>query len=139
MLLEGAPNSLGPDMAPLSGPILRLSIIQVNKIEVNRVFLEIFFKTKRYGLANDNVKKALRKGHNAYEAKKHLAKRIGIMSGLISNKTAAIPAGEVTIKGAIVIHFVNLITSFVSERVSLFCFDNVCLLDMVLIQDATLL
>jgi hypothetical protein len=90
MLLGGATNCLGSDMASLSCPILRLSIIQANKIEIIRVFLEIFFKAKRYGLANDNVKNASKKGHNAYKAIQNLVKRKGIMSGLISKKIAAI-------------------------------------------------
>jgi hypothetical protein len=123
----------------LSGPILRLSIIQENNRKVRRVFLQTFFKAKRYGRASDNVKNALNTGHNMYKHMEHLAISTEIISGLISNNIAIMPAGPMPINGTIVIHFASLITFFVSEKVSEVYRDIDSIPDIILIQNATLL
>jgi hypothetical protein len=61
------------------------------------------------------------------------------MSGLIANNTAIMPVGAVTINGTIVIHFISLITFFVSDKVSEVCLDIDSMADIILIQDATFL
>jgi hypothetical protein len=135
---EGAANLVGPTVTS-SAPTLCLSIIHVNKNEVKRVFLQMFLKAKRYGGANDTVKNALNNGHNTYKDAQHLPIRKETISGLISNNPATIANGDVIMHGTGAIHFVYLITFFVSNKVSEDSLDMVSLLDIILIQDATLL
>jgi hypothetical protein len=74
-----------------------------------------------------------------YKHIQHLAIRKEITSGLISNKTAITPVGDVTIHETIVIHFVSLIADCVSDKVSRVSLVSVSLPVIVFIQDTTLL